>query len=267
MLGNFRESAIEGAAAGFDQLTRGATHALHLFGIFQQVDHFDAGVFGTFDLDGSAGFDEARSHSGKILHGRAEDGNFAEGCRFENVVPAGVDERAANKNAVGEAVEGGEFADGVEQENSGVVGDAIFAAVGVGRDAGAWQGEFGAANEFAMRLFDEFSRGAEAFGLARREDEQGFREISLDDTEGDEGERFFGCYNAAGNDERVAAATLAFLFEPLRERSGRGEFEIVFEIAANGDAIRGSAEGADAFGVLFRLHEEGGGVGQRGFQK
>src|SRR5690242_7506596 len=101
-------STIEGAAAAFDELARGAAHALHFFGIFEEVNHFDAGVFGAFDLNGGFGFDEAGSYGGEVFHGRAEDGDFAEGGGFEDVVATGFDERAADEDAIGKAIEGGE---------------------------------------------------------------------------------------------------------------------------------------------------------------
>jgi len=59
----------------------------------------------------------------------------------------------------------------------------------------------------------------------------------------------------------------AFVFEPFGERSGGGKFEVVFEIAAYGDFFRWGAEGADAVGVLLRLHQEGGRLAEGGLQK
>ncbi len=91
------------------------------------MNHFDVGVFGACDLNGRARFDEASGYCGKIFHGRAEDGDFAECGGFQNVVTAGVYEGAADKDTVGEAVEGGEFADGVEEEDGDVVRNGVQA--------------------------------------------------------------------------------------------------------------------------------------------
>ena len=267
MFGDFGDGAVQGAAAGFDELFRGTAHALHFLRVFEEMNHFDAGIFGTFDLDGGLGFDEARGHGGEIFHRRAEDGDLAEGGRFENVVAAGIDEGAADKDAVGEAIEGGEFADGVEEEDGGVVRDGVFGAVGCGCGVGIGKSEFGAADEFAMGFLDEFGGRGEALGLAGSEDQQGLWEIALDDAEGDEGERLFGGDDTSGDDERTAVAALAFLFQPLREGSGSGKLLIVFEIAADRDAAGRSAKGFDAVGVLLGLHQKGGGVGERGLQE
>src|SRR5215471_12146441 len=147
MTGDFCKCAIERAAAGLDQLFGCAAHALHFGGIFQEVDHFDARVFRAFDLNGGARFDKARGHGGKVFHRWAEDWDFAESGGFEDVVSAGADKGAADKNAVGQTVEGSKFADRVEEEDAGVVRYGLLVAVG-GR-VGAWagHGEFSAANE------------------------------------------------------------------------------------------------------------------------
>ena len=118
-----------------------------------------------------------------------------------------------------------------------------------------------------MGLFDEFSGERETLGLPGSEDEESFGKIALDYAEDEEGERLFGGDYAAGDDEGAAPAAGTFFFEPLGEGSWRGEFEIVFEVAADGDFFGLSAEGAEAVGVLFGLHEEGGGVAQRGFEE
>src|SRR6267142_2603147 len=206
ILGDGGEGAVEGATTALDQLARGAAHALHLFGILKEVNHFDAGVLGTFDLDGCAGFDEAGGDGGEIFHGRAEDRDFAERGRFENVVAAGIYKGAADEDAVGEAVEGGEFADGVEEEDADVVGNGVRAVVCVRGNAGTGKREFGAADEFAMGLFDEFGCGSETLGLAGGQDEEGFGKIALDYAEDEKGERFFRGYDATRDDEGAAAA-------------------------------------------------------------
>ena len=267
MLGNFGKGAIEGSTAGFHELLGRATHALHFFGVLEEMDHFDAGVFRAFDLDGGLRFDESSGHSGEVFHGRTKDGDFAEGGGFEDVVASGVDEGATDEDAVGEAIERGQFADGVEEEDGGVVGNGVLVAVGRGCAAGPRKREFGTPDEFAMRFFDKFGGGGEAFGLAGSKDKERFGKIALDDTEGDEGERFFGGNDAAGDDEWAAVAALAFFFEPLRERRGSGELLIVFQIPAYGDPVGGSAESLDAVGVLLRLHQEGSGAQERRFQE
>ncbi len=71
------------------------------------MNHFYARVFGACDLDSGVGFDEAGGHAGEIFHGRAEDGDFAEGSGLEDIVAAGIYERTADKNAVGEAIQRG----------------------------------------------------------------------------------------------------------------------------------------------------------------
>ena len=267
MFRDFSEGAVESTAAGFDQLLCRAAHALHFFWVLQKMNHFDAGILGAFHLDGGAGFDEAGGHGGEIFHRRPEDGNFAEGGGLQNIVAAGIDEGAANEDAVREAVERGKFADGVEKKDGGVVGDGVLCSVFAWSDSGAGQTKVGAANEFAMGFLDEFGGGGEAFGLARGKDEQGFGKIALDDAERKQREGFFGGNHAASDDERPTAAALAFFLEPLGERSERGKLEIVFQIAADRDTVRGCAKGADTFGVLFGLHQEGGRITESGFEE
>src|SRR5579863_5831405 len=235
-------------------MARGAAHALHLCGILEEVDHFYASVFGAFDLDGGFGFDEAGGDGGEIFHGGAEDGDLAEGGGFENVVAAGIDERATDEDAVGEAVEGGEFADGVEEEDGDVVGDGVEAVADAGGLAGTGKREFGAADEFAVGFFDEFGGGGEAFGLAGSQDEKGFGEIALDYAEDEQSQRLFRGDYAAGDDERSAASTGAFFFQPFCEGSWGWEFEVVFQVAANGDFFGWGAEDADAVGIMPGLH-------------
>ena len=261
------EGAVESAAAAFDKLARGAAHAPHLFGILEEVNHFDAGVFWACDLDGGLGFDKAGGHGSEIFHGRAEDGDFAECGGLKNVVTAGIYQRTADENAVGEAIERGEFADGVEEENGDVVGDPVVTRVGVGGDARAGKRQFGAADEFAVGLFDKFGGRSETFGLAGSEDEEGLWKIALDYAEHEQCQGFFGCDDAAGYDERAAAVAGAFFFKPFGERSGRGQFEVVFEVAADSDFFGRGAEGVNAVGVLLGLHEEGGGVAEGGPQE
>jgi len=267
MLGDGGEGAVESSATAFDELARGAAHALHFFGVFEQVNHFDAGVFGAFDLDGGAGFNKAGGHGGEIFHRRAEDGDFAEGSRFEDIVASGIDERATDEDAVGEAIEGGEFADGIEEEDGDVVGDGVQAIAGVRGATGTGKREFRAADEFTMGLFDEIGGEGETLGLAGSEDEQSFWKIALDHAEDEEGERLFGGDDAAGYDEGAAAATGAFFFEPFGEGGGRGQFEVVFQIAADRDFFGWGTEGADAVGVRLGLHEEGGCVAEGGLQE
>jgi hypothetical protein len=199
-LGDGGEGAVEGAAAAFDQLARGAAHAIHLFGILEEVNHFDAGVFWAFDLDGGVGFYEAGSDGREIFHGGAEDGDFAEGGGFEDVVATGIYERAADKDAVSETIEGGEFADGVEEEDGDVVRNGVQAVGGARGNTGAGKRQFRAADEFAVGFLDEFGGGDESLGLARSEDQEGFWKISLNYAEDEQGQRLFGGDDTAGYD-------------------------------------------------------------------
>ena len=88
-----------------------------------------------------------------------------------------------------------------------------------------------------MRFVDEFGGGGEAFRLPRGEDEKSFGKISLDHTESDEGERFFGGHNAAGDDDGPTPAALGFLAQPGGEGRWRGQFHVVLEISADNDTI------------------------------
>src|SRR5580692_7707771 len=136
LLGDRGEGAVQRAAAAFDQLTRGAAHAIHFFGILEEVNHFYAGVFGAFDLDGGARFDKARGYCGEIFHGRPEDRDLSKCGGFEDIVAAGIYQGAADEDAVGETVQRGEFADGIEQEDGNVVGNAIVSGVYIWGNAG-----------------------------------------------------------------------------------------------------------------------------------
>ena len=148
---------------------------------------------------------------------------------------AGFDERAAYKNAVGAAVEGGEFADAVEQENGHVAGNCDRGGAGAVRRARERQ--LGASHEFAARFVDEFGRGVEALRLARRQDQEGIWIFALQSAEGDERQRLFGGDHAAGHDDGSAASAAGFSFQPIRNGSGRGKFEIVFQVAAGADML------------------------------
>jgi hypothetical protein len=208
LFGDFGQGTIESTAAGFDELTSGIAHALHLLLIFEEMDPLDAGVFGIVDLDGGAGLEKSRGNGGEIFHGVAEDGDFAERGRLQNIVSTRGNERTADEDAIGNAIERSEFANAVEEENGGVVGDV--AASTVAGNAWARDGKFGAADKFAMRFVDEFGGDSEALRFARGEDEKGLGKIALNDTEGDERERLFGGYDAAGNDDRPTSAALGF---------------------------------------------------------
>lgn len=260
--GDFAQGTIESAAAGFDEFTCGVAHALHFLLIFKEVNPLHAGVFGIVDLDGGAGFEESRGNGGEIFHGIAEDGNFAESGRLQNIVTTGRNERTTDEDAIGNAIKGGELTDAVEEENGDVVGNVAGSAVD--RNAWAGNGEFGAANEFAMRFVDEFGGGGEAFWLARSEDEKSFGKISLDDTEGNERKRFFGGHNAAGDDDGPTAAALGFLGQPCGEGRRRGQSHVVLEISADDDTIGRRSKSEDTLGVLLGLHQERGSIGKRG---
>src|SRR4029077_5876656 len=109
--------------------------------------------------------------------------------------------------------------------------------------------------------------GSETFGLAGSEDEQGSWKIALDYAEDEECKRFFGGDYAAGDNEGAAAVAGAFCFEPVGEWSGRGEFEVVFQVTADGYFLQRGTESANAVGVLLGLHEESRGVVEGGFEE
>ena len=255
---HFGQGTIESAAAGVDELASGIAHAVHFLGILEEMDPLDAGVFGIVHLNGGASLEETSSDGGEVLHGVAENGDFAKSGRLQNIVATGRDKRATNKNAVGNLVEGGEFTNAVEEEDGDIVGD--FRSGAVARNARAGNSKIGATNEFAMRLVDKFGGGGESLGLTRGEDEEGLGKISLNDAKGDERQGLFGGNDAAGNNDGPTAAALGFFGQPGRERRGRRKLHIVFKIAADFDAIRRRAKRANAFGVFGGLHEESGGV-------
>jgi len=116
-------------------------------------------------------------------------------------------------------------------------------------------------------FFDEFGGGGETLGLAGSENEQGFGKIALDYAEHEQSQRLFGGDNAARYDEGTTAVAGAFFFEPSGEGSGRGQFQVVFEIAADGDSFGWGSEGANAVGILLGLHEEAAGVAEGGFEE
>src|SRR4029077_12240026 len=208
LFGDFGQGAIESTAAGFDQLPRGVAHALHFLLILEEVDPLNACVFGIIDLDGGASFEESRGNRSEIRHGIAEDRDFAERGRLQNIVSAGRNERAADEHAIGDMIQRCKISDAVEEENGNVIGDVAASAVA----GNAWTGnsKFGAANEFAMRFVDEFGGGSESLWPARGEDQEGLWKIALDDTEGDERERFFGGNDTTRDDDRPTTAALGF---------------------------------------------------------
>ena len=143
--------------------------------------------------------------------------------------------RSTNEDAIGNAIEGGEFTDAVEEKNRDVVGDVAASAV----DGDSWcgDGEFGAANEFAMRFVDEFGRGGEAFRLPRGEDEKSF------------GKSPWTTPKAMRESGSSVATTLPATMTgqrprrldspPSQEARGRwrGQFHVVLEISADNDTI------------------------------
>ena len=144
--GDFGQGTIESTAAGFDELACGVAHALHFLLIFEEVNPLYARVFGIVDLDGGAGFEESLGNGGEIFHGIAEDGNFSERGRLQNIVTTRGNKRSTNEDAIGNAIERGEFTDAVEEKNGDVVGDVAASAV----DGDSWSGM--ASSERRMNL-------------------------------------------------------------------------------------------------------------------
>src|SRR4029077_3412082 len=73
--------------------------------------------------------------------------------------------------------------------------------------------------------------------------------------------------NASCDNDWRSAAALDLVCEPIRQRRGRGKFQVVFQISADPHAVRKRAQGAHAIRIFLALHKEGGGIGKRVFQE
>ncbi len=105
-----------------------------------------------------------------------------------------------------------------------------------------------------MRFVDEFGSLFKTFGLARSENEQSAGMFALEGAKRDEGERLFTGNNAACHDYGRAPTAPGFGFKPVCKRRGGRNFQVVLQIAADVNAIRGCAKRSDARRILFALH-------------
>ncbi len=72
---------------------------------------------------------------------------------------------------------------------------------------------------------------------------------------------------ASRNNDRRTAASLNLACKPIRQRRGRGKFQVVFQIAADPDTVRRRAECPDPLRIFLTLHQESPRIGQRALQK
>src|SRR5260370_33183441 len=118
----------------------------------------------------------------------------------------------------------------------------------------------GPPDEFAVRFIDELRRFIKTFGLSRRENEECLRVLALQGSKGDECVRFFRRHDASRDYDRRTATALDLACKPIRQWSGRGRLEVVFQISTDSHAMRGRTQGTDAVGILFALHKECAGI-------
>src|SRR5258706_13146563 len=98
------------------------------------------------------------------------------------------------------------------------------------------------------------------FVFRRPVNEKCLRVLALQGYKGNEGVRFFRRHDAARDNDRGTAAALDLGGKPIRQWSGRGNLEVVFQISTDSHAIRGRAQGTDAVSIFFALHEERAGI-------
>src|SRR5215472_1800810 len=256
----FRDSPACGPAASFHQISRFFAHLPHAPEIAKQFNPRHAHVLGTFHLNGRPRRNKARGDVRKILHRRAKNRNLAERRWFQNVMAAGRDKRATHKSAVRQSIKRRQFPDTIKQKNGHIARYRGISRVAVSTGRGLtrvrnWQG--GSPYKLAVRFLDEFRCRGKLLWLSRRKDQKRVAIFALQSSKGNQRKRLFRGYHTSGNDDGRAAAAPDLRFEPIRERRRRRQLRVVFQVAADGNAVAGRSQRADSLGILVALHQEG----------
>ncbi len=189
-------------------------------------------------------------HIAEIFHVRAEDGRPGEPAGFQNIVAAGGDEGAADESDVGNGVEAGELADGVEKKHVGIFVE------------GRCSVDLGAAGDDPAILLGEAGGFVEIGGFARGEEKKAAAPLTLDHVEGGEDGFFLTGNDAAGDDDGPAFLRFDLGGEPFAEGAESGGLGVVLHVAGDFDAIFGGANFAEAGSVGVGLGEVESGGGE-----
>ncbi len=159
---------------------------------------------------------------------------------------AGGHQAPADEDHRAELVDGGQLADGVEDDDVG-------ARLGVDRQVAA-------PRRAEALLLAQLHHLGEALRVARRDQQQGRGQRRLDATEDPQDHRFLALHGAAGDQHRPGrreAEIAQDAFARPRRRGGSARLQRVeLEAAGDDDAIGGGADLDEAADRLLRLHAE-----------
>jgi len=235
MLCNFHERAIGGAAARFDKTARGGAHFLGSLGSrknsIRRRRHLRGSRLARRRLPRRS--EKAISAKFSIEGPNTES---SEGRGLKNIVPPDGTSEPPTKHAIGNAIERGEFADAIHQNDRNIFRIAPFSKPPAGCP-GPGIGSF----ERRMNLrCDSSMNSAVASNVpafAGRGPEV-LWDIRLAKFRSDEREGFFRGDNAARDDDWGTTATPGFYLEPIREGVGAGSSKSYFKLPLTKNAVR-----------------------------
>src|ERR1700691_296769 len=229
--GDVIERAFGGAAIALGNFAGCSAHAFAHRVVFDQLNPDFAETWACRHLNARVHVEKLVGHLFEIFHEGAENWRTREPGRFENIVSAGGNERAAHEGGVRKGIEAGQFADGIKEED---VGGFIERGGKV---------EFAAPDNFPTACCGNGSRGVELRGLARGEDQQRAAELALHKIVcGEDGFFFAGDY-AAGDEDWPAFLLADLLLEPLTETGDGGRGGVIFQISCDRYTVWCSAHG------------------------
>ena len=170
----------------------------------------------------------------------------------KNIVAAGGDERAADERGVSERVKCGEFADGIEDEHVGVVGERLI------------QRERAAAHHIPAAFSHKSRSEIESIAACAARGSKRVRRhwrctVSVRAEHG----FFFAGDDAACDEDGPALLPLDLRAQPICERAGRGRHSVILQITGDEHQPIVRAHRDQAHGVFLRLREKNFGVFHR----
>src|SRR5580698_1903589 len=99
------------------QRLRRLTHPTRTLRIAQQLNPSHARVLGTFHLHRRLGRHKSRRHLRKIFHRRSKHRNLSKRRGLQNIVPARLHQRAANKRSVRQSIQRRQLPDRIQQQH------------------------------------------------------------------------------------------------------------------------------------------------------
>ena len=252
-----RERALEqrfrfcGAAGRRAALRPGETEGAFadgsaLRGVVQQPQQNRGQLFHRIDLQQSAGRQQIVGDPAEVLHRRPDDdGPLGQG-RFEDVVAAPAVERSAHENDIGEGVQAGELAQGIEQQNR--------------RQIGGRRGvELRAAHE--RQAVEGARRFVEALRVARRHDEERAPPAGRRCAERPR-QQFLLAFAGAARDHDGAGRGVLEKRRQIVGDTGLGGGEVVLDVAADLRSLGRRAGRQKSLPVGFALRQDGAGAAQ-----